>query len=195
MNTDHVNIATQTANDNRKWYFRWWAWCLWIFLTVLVSLAAIALWLWSDRYNIVENWLIGQLAEQGIDAELDVISATSEGAVIRDIRIKSDGRDLIELGEIRLDYIWPDIRDRKIERIEFDNLQLDLRLDENWRPSDPLLAELMPDPEAKDAGPGFVFPTQGIGINTAKVSWIIHWGKRKLRWIVRLHLRRLSPRI
>ncbi len=146
----------------RKWYRRWWAWILWVFLTLILALACVAIWVWSERYTLMEDLVVDSLSESGFEAELNIVSVTRTDAKIRNIRIRKDGADVIRADELRARYVWPDIRDGQLKRLELDGAVATLALGDDWHPNADWLINLL-DGDGPSDGPSR-FPAEGIAL-------------------------------
>jgi len=118
----------------------------------------------------MEGYFIDALAEAGFEAELDIISATDARAVVRDIRVKQNGAPVIAVRELRLDYIWPDIRDGKILRAELDAPDFTLRLNDDWQASDAWLIDLLQPKEGAENTTAVGFPENGVAIKDGTLT-------------------------
>ena len=83
----------------------------WIGITLLclgVVLAVISAWMWSHRYSILERYVVTLLQEQGIEAELSIESASSEAAVLKNIKLtyQSDEDPFFSAKRIEAEYLW-----------------------------------------------------------------------------------------
>ena len=167
------------SRRNKRWYLRWWAWCLWVLLCLILTFAAISLWAWTQRYDLMEDWVISKLDEYGIEADLDIVSVTQTSAEIKNIQLQRGGQEFLTVETLRAGYIWPDIRDRKIKRIDLEGVTGQLALNEAWRPQDWITALL---PEEANSNPDSVslFPENGIGLKDATLKLTSPLGKSTL---------------
>ena len=123
------------------------------------------------------------MAESGFEAKLEIVSATDSLAVIRDINIKRDGEAVLSADELRLDYLWPDIRDGKIERVEIDQPSFTVRLDEKGQLADAWLLDMLsPDDQsgADESDDAFAFPVNGVAIKAGVITVLSPMGQANL---------------
>lgn len=114
----------------------------------------------------MEDLAIETFAESGFEAELDIISITRTQAKIRDIRLRRNGKEVLRTRELRADYIWPDVRDGILERLELEEFNLHLALGDNWTPEDDWITEIIgKSRQADDATEApSRFPKNGVSI-------------------------------
>ena len=112
--------TNQKQPTKKRWFVRWWAFVLWVLLTLILILCLVGLWAWTQRYELLENQAVKFLAESGFDVELEIASITRTKAKIKDIRLSREGAEVLKIEDINADYIWPDVREGKFKRIEID---------------------------------------------------------------------------
>lgn len=155
------------SHTKSRWYKRWWAWCLWVFLTLLVILIGVGLWAWSERYALMENYAVDALAEYGFDADLDIVSVTRTNAVVRNIRLRREGDEVLRLNDVQADYIWPDVRHGKWQRLSVAGASGTLNLGKDWKPADGWIVELLDSAQSSDQNSSdskIGFPEKGISL-------------------------------
>ena len=156
---DEKTDEPQTVRRKKRWFARWWAWLLWVLLTLVLVVFAVGLWAWTQRYALIEDYVIDTLAESGFDVELDIISITRTQARVKDIRLRRDGGEVLRFEGLQADYVWPDIRDGNLKRLQLDGAAGNLNLGEDWRPSDDWIQDLLSKGSGSGAGG---FPEKGI---------------------------------
>ncbi len=109
----------------------------------------------------MENLVINKLAESGFDAELDITSVTRSQARVKNIRLRRDGETVLQVEDLRADYIWPDIREGRVRRLQLDGAVGRLNLGEDWQPKDTWIQNLLSRDESKGSG-SESFPENGI---------------------------------
>lgn len=114
----------------------------------------------------MEDLVIDTFAESGFEAELEIISVSRTQAKIRDIRLRRGGEEVLRTAELRADYVWPDVRDGTLERLELDNLDMRLSLGEDWKPEDDWLTEIIGDSDRANDTPDTPsrFPKKGVAL-------------------------------
>ena len=92
----------------KRWYMRWWAWCIWVLLLLVLILMAVGLWAWTQRYDLMESRAIKVFSEAGFEAELDIVSITGTQAQINDIKLRRAHKEVLRIESLRAEYVWPD---------------------------------------------------------------------------------------
>lgn len=157
------------VRPKKRWFARWWAWCLWVLLTLLLIIFAAGMWAWTQRYALMENFLIDSLAESGFDADLDVLSATRTQARLKDIRLRQDGEEFLRVDNLQVDYVWPDIRDVKLKRVQLDGATGRINLAEDWQPKAQWMRDLMPDGTEAGGNSASLFPENGVSLTDGTI--------------------------
>jgi len=149
------------TRGQKVWYRRWWAWSLWTLLALLLLFVGLLIWAWTQRFELIEGLVVDTLAESGFEAELDIMSLSQTAVRVQNIRVRTEnGSDVLRADELRANYIWPDVRDGILTRLEIDGVKLNLTLGEDWKPSDSWLKNILkaePNAESKAK-----FPTDGV---------------------------------
>ena len=161
---DKKSETPKPVRRKKRWFARWWAWCLWILLTLLLVILAGGLWAWTQRYTLLEDYAVDLLAESGIDADLDIVSVTRTQARVKDIRLRKDGQEFLRVADAQADYIWSDIRDIDLKRLKLDGANGRISLGEDWQPTDPWIQDLMPDESGTGGDSVNLFPENGLGL-------------------------------
>ena len=120
----------------------------------------------------MEDWAVEALAEAGFDAELEIASVSRTGAHIKELHLRRDGQEYLAIETLRADYVWPDVRDRKIKRLEIEGVTAQLNLNETWRPVEGWINDLLPNearPSAKKKT-DIPFPENGVSLKDAALT-------------------------
>ena len=115
----------------------------------------------------MKELVIETLADAGFEADLDIQSVTRTSAKIQNIRLKRDGENILQSGEIRAEYVWPDVRYGQLKRLELDDTTVWLKLGDDWQPSADWLQELLQDTPDSTNEPKVGFPEDGVNIADA----------------------------
>ena len=172
---------TPSIHREKRWYKRWWAWCLWVFMGLLLALIIFGIWAWSQRYALMENFIIDTFADSGFEAELDIVSATSSQAQFRDIHLRREGEEVLRIADLRAEYMWPDIREGQLIRLEVTGLAGRLALGEDWRPSEDWLKELLPETSSGGEESGAGFPEKGIRLSESSLTLLSPLGEQTFK--------------
>lgn len=159
---DEITDEPTPTRRKKRWFVRWWACCLWVLLTLLLIIFAAGLWAWTQRYALMEDYLIDTLAEAGFDADLDLLSVSRTQARLKDIRLRRDGEEFVRAETMQADYVWPDIRDVKFKRVQIGGATGRISLGENWQPTDAWVQDLLPSGTETNGGSGGSFPENGF---------------------------------
>ncbi len=138
----------------------------------------LVIWAWTQRYALMEDFVIDTFAESGFEAELNIDSVTRERMEVSDIRLSRDGKEVLRIDDLRADYIWPDIRSGQLIRFELDGAAGRLELGKDWRPSEAWLKDLLPEGTAKDDGTGARFPEKGIRVSNSQLTLVSPLGEQ-----------------
>lgn len=136
---------------------------LWMVATLIILIGLAALWVWNNRYDLIERQAITYLETLDIQAELDIHSADRTSADIRNIRLSQDNQTFLSVNHLQAAYQWRDLLEGRVERLEFTGLDAFVTLNERgdiidgWRPP------------ASD-NPDDNFPKDGIHINQGALT-------------------------
>ena len=138
-------------------------------LGLLLIVAGALIWVWTQRYALVERQVVAALAERGIDAELHIDSATRTRAALRDIRLQHKGDPFLSVSRLDVEYQWRDLLDGRIERLALSGLDGTLTLDARGRPVDGWIPQ-------GGGGEGFAFPPRGVRVSDARLRLVTPFG-------------------
>jgi hypothetical protein len=141
---------------------------------------AVGLWAWTQRYALIEGIVVDALAESGFEADLNITSITKTQARAQDIRLRRDGQDVLEIEELRAEYIWPDIRDGKLKRLQLNGASGRLNLGEDWLPTESWIKTLLPRSDSVSDSTTGAFPERGIGLTNGTLVLNSPLGEAKL---------------
>jgi hypothetical protein len=169
----------RSRQPKRRWYARWWAWCLWVLLGILLILLVASLWAWTQRYALMENYVKAQLAEAGFDAELKIGSVTQSEAHIGDIRLKKAGQEFLRIRDLRANYDSADIRDIQIKRVELEGVDGRLSLGSDWTPADSWVKDLFQGSSGSGGDdPVTTISENGFGLKDARLTFLSPLGEQ-----------------
>ncbi len=176
---DKNSVRPKPAAREKRWFTRWWAWCLWLLLTLILIAFTVGLWAWTQRYALMEDLVVDALAESGFDADLDIVSVGRTQARVKDIRVRQGGEELIHIENLQANYIWPDIRERKLKRLQLEGATGRLRLGEDWKPAESWIQNLLSG-GIDDGGESGGFPENGIRLTDGRLILSSPLGKATL---------------
>ena len=158
---------TQTLRRKKRWFLRWWAWVLWILLSLILIASALGLWAWTQRYALLEDYVIDALAESGFEADLDIVSVSRTQAKVTNIRLQRDGQEVLRVEDLQAEYVWPDIRDGKLISLDLNGTTARLNLGEDWQPTEKWIQDFLPDEAKSDPDSPSAFPENGVQLTDA----------------------------
>jgi len=144
--------STGTIKRRRRWGRR-------AFLLVLVSVASLGMYLWSERVVFAEEQIRLALQQVGLDAfDLEVSDVGLSAARLRSFQIGDPAQPMLVVQDIRVRYSILGLWGRQISTVEIGNFSLNLSADDRGLNLDPLAPLL--------GGGG----SEGSGITTGPVS-------------------------
>ncbi|GLQ21100.1 YdbH domain-containing protein [Algimonas porphyrae] len=135
---------------------------LWIAAITLLIVGAAAIWVWNQRYALMERQAITYLQSMGVTADLRIRSATGTEADVRNIRLSYEDTPFLTIDRMQATYQWRDLLNGQVERLDFTGLNASVTVDEDgniidgWRPP--------------STGGGAGLPIQGIGLDDAAIE-------------------------
>ncbi|MEL6688075.1 MAG: YdbH domain-containing protein [Pseudomonadota bacterium] len=145
-----------------------------IAIAILLSLIlATTVWIWANRLSLIERQAITYLNSLGIEADLDIRSATGTDADIRGIRLSYDGEPFLQIERLQAAYQWRDLLNGDVERLDFAGLVASVTLDETGQ----IIDGWQPPSTGEGAS---AFPVRGIGVTDAEVRIVSPFGKATL---------------
>ncbi len=105
-------------------------------LVILLGIV-VAGWIWSQRYQLIENAVIENLAERGLVAELDIRSMTRTHADIQNINVSDVDGPVLSVRNLKAEYDWREALEGRFIKIELLAPEIYLTLDEKGRPVAP----------------------------------------------------------
>lgn len=160
------DITSKKRKSGRPGHKKWsvWKWLGAILLCLLLIVVIVAIWIWSNRYSVLERYVVTLLEEQGIDAELSIKNANLDAVVIDNVKLtyQSEGRPFFTAERIEADYIWKEALQGKVKRLSIIEPTAQITLDENFKIVDGWL------PPKSESSPGGVsIPENGFFIKDA----------------------------
>ena len=123
----------ETPKTRRSPLRRFFIWTLIIcFILCLLALLAAA-YVWTHRYELMEDVAIDALAEEGIDGSLSIKSVSKTQAVIENVSLLENGEEFFSSQKIVAGYAWRDMLKGKAQRIIFTRPKGRITLDETGK--------------------------------------------------------------
>ena len=158
-------ITAKTANTKptkRRRIFR-------IVLVVCVIALVAAFLAWVNRYTLVEHQAKKVFQKAGIDAELSIEKITKHEALLKNVRLKSDGKEFLRVGEISLAYEAQKALKGEFSLMYIRDAVVHVTLDEKGKIIDGWV------PQSSTGGEGFKLPSEDISLE-AKIIWEAPFG-------------------
>jgi len=163
LQTDNTPPKSNSGRHTRK---KWsvWKWLSVAMLSALLIFAIAAVWTWSNRYSVLERYVVSVLHDQGIDAEMSIKTANLEAIIIDDVKLtyQSDGAPFFTAQRIEADYLWKEAMQGKVKRLRFVEPEARITLDENFKIVDGWLP-----PQSESSPGGLSIPENGFFLEDA----------------------------
>ena len=138
-----------------------WRWLLWALLILLIGVIILAVFIWLNRYSLLEQTAEDLLLEQGVEAELSIDSISKTQAVLKDVRLVDSTKDnsvpFFKADKITAEYDWREAVKGRVEKLVFLRPQAQLTLDERGQIIDGWLP-----PQGTSTDGELVMPPKGI---------------------------------
>lgn len=138
-----------------------WRWLFWFLFTALVITLVLSVFIWLNRYSLLEDVAEDLLLEQGIEAELSIDSISKTQAVLKGIRLKGTEADNQEVffkaDQITVDYDWRELREGRVDKLILTRPRAQFTLDETGQIIDGWLP-----PKSEGEGGEVILPPKGI---------------------------------
>ncbi len=138
-----------------------WVWLLWGLLFLLLAVFLLGLWVWIQRFSLVETQLRDRLAAEGIESELSITELSKTEMKAANITLGDQGREFLKVEEIHIAYDWRELLDGKIKSFWIKNPVLDITVDRKGKPDLSFLTN------GGGSGGQQVFPEDGVIIENA----------------------------
>jgi len=112
----------------------------WFLALLLILLAITALWVWSNRYTLLENIAEDIFASEGVKADLSIDYIDRNQAVLKNISLIANGEPFFEAEMITAHYNWRDALNGQMTKLILDGPKITTKLDahgniiEGWIP-------------------------------------------------------------
>jgi len=154
---------SEADGEQGKWRkaFKWLAIITFVLIAIFVS---VFLYVWFNRYALVESYAQRLFREQGIKAELLIKQFSGEEAVIENVKLtyKSEAQPFFSAKRIEADYILEDALKGRMKKVRLVEPTARLTLNEKFQ----IIDGWMP-PKDKGGGGGISIPEDGLFIEEA----------------------------
>ena len=146
---------------------------LWLTLIFVGFLLLIGFVIYTQRLSLVERAFRGALADRGLEAELEVESFDTRALVLRDVRLRENGQDVLSAARIRATYNFREALGGRIRSAEVERARIRIGLDEDFRIVD---GWLQPSGE----GPGPTLPSEGVSLADSTIDLRTPYGNLEI---------------
>ena len=140
---------------------------VWLTLAFVGALILAGAVLYAQRLSVAERVFRGVIGDLGLEADLRIERLGPDGLLARDLVLRSQGEEVARIDRVEASYSFRQALDGEIDAVGLSGVRATLRLDEEFRPRDPWLQDLLDRP---GGGGGGVFPARGIRLERARVE-------------------------
>ena len=170
--SDRVNkskSAEKPALRDRK-RRSWLRILLWTMLFVVIVFAIIAIYLWLNRYSLIEKQAQNRLSEAGIEAEFEIESIDRTRAILKNMSFADEDGPFFSADRLDVVYTLEKLRAGELDKITLKKPVLRLTLDGSGNVIDRWV------PEASEDSEPITVPRDGIHIENGLLNWAAPWG-------------------
>ena len=161
------------AKPKRSRRRRTFYWVFIIILSCLFLLLCGAMYVWHNRYALMEDIAIDALAEHGVKAQLSVESVRKTQAIIKQVNLSNDGSVFFTADKIIANYEWRDMLKGQAKGLEFINPSGRVTIDKTGKVIDSWLPELQNNTQDGET----VLPPDGIKIQQGSLVVVSPYGE------------------
>ena len=147
-----------------------WRTALWIGLWLIVLLAIITAWAWQSRYSLIEKQVSKKLAQQAIDADLNIEAIGWGVARVNNIVLSHSRTVFFETDQVQFTYNYNDALKGKFDTVKIIRPKLQVNLDDNGSIIDGWL------PPSSGGDGEFDLPAGGTVIEQGRIGWTAPFG-------------------
>ncbi len=135
---DGQSTEPLAQNQNKKGVRPW----TFLFLLGLVLIVFALIYVWTQRYNLIEAHIEKLATKMGFEISLDIQSIELGQARIADINLQQEGREVFKAGEIILDYNWRELKDKnQLQKVVLTTPHIWAELDKSGKLVFPVMQE------------------------------------------------------
>ncbi|CAM3638816.1 YdbH domain-containing protein [Litorimonas haliclonae] len=183
LQTDTTSQKSKSERHLRK---KWsvWRWLGVALLCALLVIAIVVVWTWSNRYSVLERYVVSVLHDQGIEAELSIKTANLETVTIDDVKLtyQSDRDPFFTARRIEADYLWKEAMQGKVKRLRIVEPEARITLDENFKIVDGWLP-----PKSESSPGGLSIPENGFFLEDATFDLETPYGSPEIDVSATIH--------
>jgi len=141
-----------------------WRILFWIFLLLIIAIAILAFWIWTNRFSLIEDQIKKRLAQDGYETELSLTELAETSASAQNIIIRKDGETLLRADRIDLGFDWREAMKGRFDRIEISKPVATIKIDKD---GNIISLPLRSDGSSEDS---FDFPENGILLKDGRLQ-------------------------
>ena len=131
MSLRPVHNAVDAPKKRRS---KWWL-ALWVLLALILLLVLAGFWIWSQRFNIIENEIKSQLKAAGVEAQFKVTELGETAARVEDLKVFDLDKVFLEAQSAEVTYEWREAMEGEFKTLKLSGLSVDVAIDEKGRPN------------------------------------------------------------
>lgn len=157
-----------------------WKIVLWGVAVLFVIAILLAVFFWTQRYSLIENYAKNLLREQGIEAELSITSLSREAVILRDVSLtyqsepnQSEASPFFKAKRIEADYILKEAMNGRMKRLRLVEPFAKITLDEQFR----IIDGWLPPRDQESDGAPITIPEYGLQIEDGEFDMVTPYGE------------------
>lgn len=152
-----------------------WRYVLWALLLLLLIFVILAVYIWVNRFSLVEDQIKKRLTQEGFDIELSIIDLTENRANIKDLKLSQNAQTLMRADTLELTYEWRAAIGGEFERIDLRGVTARITVDETGKIDSPL-SDLAGSQDGSDERSVLIFPSGGIHVKDGEIELLSPFG-------------------
>ena len=148
----------------------------WVFVIILSCLFLLlcgAVYIWLNRYALMEDIAVDALADTGVEAKLSIESVNKTQAVIKQINLSENGSVFFSADKIIANYEWRDVLKGQTTGLKFIKPSGRVTIDETGK----IIDSWLPDLQNNTGDEETVLPPNGIKIQQGSLVVVSPYGE------------------
>ena len=148
----------------------------WVFVIILSCLFLLlcgAVYIWVNRYALMEDIAVDALADTGVEAKLSIESVNKTQAVIKQINLSENGSVFFSADKIIANYEWRDVLKGQATGLKFIKPSGRVTIDETGK----IIDSWLPDLQNNTGDEETVLPPDGIKIQQGSLVVVSPYGE------------------